>query len=262
MPLGFVDAFVFRLKFLFPQFLVAGFERAKIEIADPALRAMKDYAIAVSPGLTLMQPKPLVQSETHILACGLTDSVDGFEPLPFVADEIHDLAERFDSQTIVNQQFNLDNLEKQLQSKSITILHIASHGQFGGEADNSFILTHEGKLHLDKLAAMLKPRRYSDNPIELLTLSACQTAAGNDRAALGLAGVAIQAGARSALASLWFVNDQASSQLISEFYDKLLNASPLTKAHALRAAQLSIFNDSRYRHPCYWAPYIIIGNWE
>jgi CHAT domain-containing protein len=223
---------------------------------------IQDYAIAVSPGLTLIEPRPFDPQSSRVLACGITDSVEGFEPLPYVADELENLTERFEAQPVLDESFTLSGLEQRLADNDISILHIASHGNFGGESSNSFILTHQGKLYLNKLATLLKPRRYSENPIELLTLSACQTAAGNDRAALGLAGVAIQAGARSSLATLWFVNDQASSDLIKAFYTQLFSTPSPTKAHALRSAQLDTMRDPRYRHPCYWAPYVLIGNWK
>ena len=92
-------------------------------------------------------------------------------------------------------------------------------------------------------------------------LSACQTAAGDDGAALGLAGVAVKAGARSALASLWLINDESTAELISEFYRQLSGGS-VTKAAALRGAQLRLINDERYRHPTYWAPFLLIGDWR
>jgi CHAT domain-containing protein len=97
------------------------------------------------------------------------------------------------------------------------------------------------------------------NPVELLTLSACQTAVGDERAALGLAGVAIKAGARSALASLWFVNDESTSKLVTEFYQQLQNPT-LSKAQALQQAQKSLMEQG-YQHPLYWAPFLLIGNW-
>jgi len=95
----------------------------------------------------------------------------------------------------------------------------------------------------------------------MLVLSVCQIAAGDDRAALGLAGVAVKAGARSALATLWFVNDQSTSVLVKEVYNQLRQNPGLSKAKALQAAQVKLINDRRYRHPCYWSPYLIIGNW-
>ena len=96
--------------------------------------------------------------------------------------------------------------------------------------------------------------------MELLTLSACQTAAGDERAALGLAGIAVRAGARSALATLWNVSDQAASLLVVEFYQKL-NDPAVSKAEALQAAQIMLLKSGRYRHPFYWSPYLLIGNW-
>ena len=96
--------------------------------------------------------------------------------------------------------------------------------------------------------------------IELLTLSACDTAQGSERAALGLAGVAIQAGARSALGTLWSVNDVAVAELVGEFYGQL-HAQPVSKALALQRAQQKILRDPNHAHPYYWAPFLLIGNW-
>lgn len=96
--------------------------------------------------------------------------------------------------------------------------------------------------------------------MELLTLSACQTATGDDRAALGLAGLALKAGARSAVASLWFINDQASGALVMDFY-RALASGRLSKAKALQAAQRAMIADPLLGHPAYWAPFLLIGNW-
>ena len=113
---------------------------------------------------------------------------------------------------------------------------------------------------MDKLERFMGLSKYRDNPVELLTLSACQSAAGDDRAALGLAGIAVKAGARSALATLWFINDKASSLLIAEFYRQMKDPL-ISKAEALRRAQLGLISERRYRHPGYWAPFLLIGNW-
>jgi len=95
----------------------------------------------------------------------------------------------------------------------------------------------------------------------MLALSACQTAAGDDRAALGLAGIAVKAGARSAFATLWFVNDQASTALVGEFYRRLQGEAGQgrNKAQALQEAQKTLLQQEGYRHPCYWAP---INHWK
>jgi CHAT domain-containing protein len=91
-------------------------------------------------------------------------------------------------------------------------------------------------------------------------LSACETAMGDDQAALGLAGVAIKAGARSALATLWSINDRASSALVMEFYRQLGDSS-VSKAVALQRAQLKMLADSAYDHPAYWSPFLLLNNW-
>ena len=113
---------------------------------------------------------------------------------------------------------------------------------------------------MDRLSQIVGLSRFRDQPLELLSLSACQTAAGDDRAALGLAGIAIKAGARSALATLWFVNDEASSALVVEFYRQLKNSS-LSKAQALRQAQLTLMENPDFQHPIYWAPFLLLNNW-
>ena len=141
-----------------------------------------------------------------------------------------------------------------------SVVHIASHGQFDSDPHKSFVLTYDGRLNMDRLEQLIKFSRFRENPLELLTLSACRTAAGDERAALGLAGVAVKAGARSALATLWYINDQASTELIAEFYRQLGSASN-SKAKALQMAQQKLLSDARYRHPGYWSAFLMIGNW-
>ncbi|MDM8569483.1 CHAT domain-containing protein, partial [Thiotrichales bacterium HSG1] len=99
------------------------------------------------------------------------------------------------------------------------------------------LLTYDNKMTMDKLQNIIGLGRFRDKPLEMLTLSACKTAVGDDKAALGLAGVAIKAGARSAIATLWFVDDEGTSLAISDFYEELLNNSGLSKAKALQNAQ-------------------------
>ena len=89
-------------------------------------------------------------------------------------------------------------------------------------------------------------------------LSACQTAKGDDRAALGIAGVAIQSGARSTLATLWSVTDDEAADIMVDFYNNLINEK-VPKAEALRKAQANLLKTNR--HPYFWAPYVLIGNW-
>ena len=102
------------------------------------------------------------------------------------------------------------------------------------------------------------------NEIELLVLSACETASGDPRATLGLAGVAVQAGARSTLATLWAVADESTTQLVGEFYRQLQKSqtTKANKAQVLRQAQLSLIKDKKFNHPYFWSPFVLIGNWQ
>jgi CHAT domain-containing protein len=219
------------------------------------------YALAITPGLTLMDPKPIVRGEVRILSNGLAEAVDDFPALPYVPAELDQLDQLFVSRRLQDKDFVVANVEQELSSRAYSIVHIASHGKFDADPTKTFVLAYDQKLTLDGLERLIRPSRFRGDPIELLTLSACQTVAGDDRAALGLAGVAIRAGARSALATLWFVNDEASSLLVVEFYRQLQQDPKISKAKALQRAQQTLIKDRRYRHPCYWSPYLIIGNW-
>jgi CHAT domain-containing protein len=222
---------------------------------------IEKYAIATTPGLTLMEPKPLTLQKNNLIINGLSESVQGFAPLNYVPDEVKKLNALYGGPELMNAKFIQPNVDKEFASDTYSIVHIASHGHFDSDARKTFILTYDGKLSLDQLEQMIRPSQMRDQPVELLTLSACQTAAGDDRAALGLAGIAVKAGARSAFATLWFVNDEASSMLVGDFYTNLHNIPGISKAQALQKAQIKLLSDPRYGHPCYWAPYLIIGNW-
>jgi CHAT domain-containing protein len=222
---------------------------------------IQDFAVAVSPGLSLMEPRPIALGKAHLLLNGLSESVQGFPALKFVTGELESVEPLYSSEVLENQEFTLREFREKLTDEQYAIVHIASHGKFDHEVTNTFVLTYDKKLTLNDLESLIRPGQYRGQPVELLVLSACQTAAGDDRAALGLAGVAVKAGARSALATLWFVNDQSTSTLISEFYNQLRHEPAVSKARSLQLAQIKLLNDRRYRHPCYWSPYLIIGNW-
>jgi CHAT domain-containing protein len=221
---------------------------------------IQKYALALTPGLYLTDPRPLDRENIRFLAGGLTQSVQGFPALPYVADEVDTVRTLYQADQLLNQQFKTPLLEQELRETRYGILHIATHGKFSSDANDSFLLTFDGKLTMDALDRLIGLFRFRREPLELLTLSACQTGVGDDRAALGLAGVAVKAGARSALATLWFINDEASAALLSEFYRQLRDAT-LTKAEALRRAQVKLLKDRVFEHPAYWSPFLLLNNW-
>ncbi len=218
------------------------------------------YAVATTPGLNLTDPHPLNRETVRFLASGLTKAVQGFPALPYVADEMTAIRALYRGDQLMNDEFQSVRLERELREGRFGILHIATHGQFATDADETFLLTFDGKLTMNQLEQLVGLFRFRQDPLELLTLSACQTGIGDDQAALGLAGVAIKAGARSALATLWFINDEASAALVSEFYRQLRNPS-LSKAEALQQAQLNLLGDRVYQHPAYWSAFLLLNNW-
>ena len=222
---------------------------------------IQKYAIAVTPGLTLMQAKPLHEGHVDLIMNGISQGVQGFPPLDHVPEEVRNITAMYGGKSLMNSDFTNGSFSNEFKNTNYSIVHIASHGHFDSDSRKTFVLTFDNKLGLDDLEQLLRPSQIRDKPVELLTLSACETAAGDDRAALGLAGVAIKAGARSAFASLWCVNDEASSVLVSDFYAGLKSTPSITKAQALQHAQCKLIADPRYSHPCYWSPYLLIGNW-
>jgi len=221
---------------------------------------VEHFAVAITPSLNLTDPKPLAAQPMRAVLAGMSVESQGFSSLPFVEDELDQLGKSLGSAAFRNTDFSVSRLEKVLSQAPANLVHIASHGQFSSNPSDTFLLTFDGKLTIDRLREAISAGKLREEPLELLTLSACQTAAGDERSALGLAGVAIRAGARSALASLWFVNDESTSQLILAFYGQLAKAGT-TKAEAMRRAQLLLLKEERYAHPAYWAPFLIIGNW-
>lgn len=161
---------------------------------------------------------------------------------------------------MLNEDLQKDRFSKELKEKAYKVIHIASHGFFGGAPEQNFIMTYDSILNMNQLEALIRPKQFAESPVELVTLSACQTAEGDDRSPLGLSGVALKSGARSALGSLWPVSDHAAQELLPIFYHFLENDS-VSKAEALQKAQLMLMQDERFQHPYYWASFILIGNW-
>jgi CHAT domain-containing protein len=218
------------------------------------------FAVALTPGLTLTDPRPLNREKVRFLTTGLTNAVQGFPSLPYVVEEVETIRSLYSGNQLMNQDFRTRRLEQELRDGRYGILHIATHGKFSTSVNDSFLLTFDEKLTMSTLDRLIGLFRFREDPLELLTLSACQTGVGDDRAALGLAGVAIKAGARSAVATLWFINDEASATLVSEFYRQLRNPAQ-SKAQALQQAQQKLLADRVYEHPAYWSAFLLLNNW-
>jgi CHAT domain-containing protein len=227
---------------------------------------IENYAIALSPGLQLFAAKAFGEKRIEALTAGLTQPPQNYQQyaaLPEVKLELNAIEKAGISTTqLLDRTFTKEALGQQIQQFPFKIIHLATHGQFSSIAKDNFILTADGPINIIQLNNLLRDREQNiAEPIELLVLSACQTATGDDRATLGLAGVALKAGARSTLASLWQIDDRSTAILIGEFYRQLANAK-VTKAEALRRAQLLLLEKyPNYNHPSYWSAYVLVGNW-
>jgi len=219
------------------------------------------FAVVTSPGLGLTDARPVEWGNGQMLLAGLSDAVQGFTPLPAVPLELSAIKEKTRGVALLNQAYVQAELENKFSSAQFVAAHFATHGRFTGRPSENFLLTYDDKLDMQRLESLISHAGGPDRPLELLTLSACQTAQGDDRAVLGLAGLAVKAGARSAVATLWLVDDEAAATAMVGFYQQLLNNKGLSKAKALRRAQLALLDQDRFWHPAYWAPFLLIGNW-
>ncbi len=222
---------------------------------------IEQYSVALTPGLQLLAPRPLKQVQLKTIAAGLSKQHQGFSALNHVDSELQAIKNQVNSVVLLNENFTIDTLQKEIKFSDYPIVHIATHGQFSSSLEDTFLLAWDSRININKLDNILQTRTPSqEKAIELLVLSACETASGDKWAALGLAGMAVRAGARSTLATLWSVNDRATAELMSQFYQELAQ-KPIAKAEAVRQAQLTLLHSRWYKHPFYWAPYVLLGNW-
>ncbi|NJP10235.1 MAG: CHAT domain-containing protein [Leptolyngbyaceae cyanobacterium RU_5_1] len=221
-----------------------------------------DYAIAVNPGLQLLAAQSL-KRQPSVLAAGITkaeifekyqlEPLTGFDSERKSINQAGFVIQR----ALVDEAFNSETFTQELSTGSSNIVHLSTHGKFSSRKENTYILMENGKIPVDELGTIFQQRRISKDAIELLVLSACETATGDNRATLGLSGIALKTGVRSTLASLWTIPDDSTAIFMDSFY-KALKAGQ-TKAEAVQSAQLAIKQTS---NPNVWAAYILVGNWS
>ncbi len=238
---------------------------------------IENYAVAVTPGFQLLGPKRLEPQQLKALIAGLTPPEVGkvriagrnytFEPLQNVQAETQKIkAVLPNSITLVGNQFQPNILHQKLSQTAFPIVHFSTHGNFSANPQETFILTGaNGHMNLDELQELLRAGKQNRlDALELLVLSACETAKGDRHATLGMAGAAVRSGASSTLATLWAVDDASTADLMGQFYQNLkqvIEQRQGTKAAALRQAQLTLLHSDRYDNPYYWSPFILLGNW-
>ncbi len=240
------------------------------------------YSVALMPSLNLTDTRYRDIKNAEVLAMGAETFPDQ-KPLPAVPVELSTIAgQLWKGKSFLNDAFTLENLKVQRQRSPFGIVHLATHAEFlPGTPENSYIQLSNGKLRLNQLPQL----GWNNPPVDLLVLSACRTAVGDEQIELGFAGLAVQAGVKSAVASLWSVSDEATLGLMTQFYEQLKIAP--TKAEALRRAQLAMLKgqvrlesgklrsdlgdmplpsalaelpDKQLTHPYYWAAFTMVGN--
>jgi CHAT domain-containing protein len=255
---------------------------------------IEKYPIAMTQSLLITQSAQQTSfNKTNGFMGGISKSVLSYPALPNVQKELKGIQQNVGGNLLINEAFTVPNIKLQLSEKSYAFIHIASHGMFSGNVKDTYILTWDGKMSGDLLEQFVKMNQFSKTPLDLLSLSACSSAAGDDRASLGLAGIALKAGAKSAIASLWDIDDEATSEFFIRLYSVLKNNPGISKAKALQVVQVSMLkgeikpdnpqSESRglsmrgntpvvsplkkdsvniYKHPFFWAPFVLSGNWQ
>jgi CHAT domain-containing protein len=224
----------------------------------------KNYALALLPNSQLFNLYSQPLQNPKVLAGGVSEKQEniGEETRTFNQlniEEIYEIAKLLPSKLLINEQFTQQNLSKQLQTQEFPIVHIATHGNFSSNPEDTYLLAYKQLIKAKDFNNLLQ-NQINSNTIKLLVLSACKTAEGDHRAILGLAGLAVRAGADSTLSTLWQVNDNSTSQLMTQFYTELKKGG-VSKAEALHRAQKALLAQPEYQNPYHWAPYILVGNW-
>ncbi len=225
------------------------------------------YSIGQMPSLSLtnFNYQPIIES-SPILAMGASEfTARNLEPLPAVPAELENITQQWGGQIYLNQDFTWRNLKAHNQNRRFQILHLATHAFFDPNvAEDAYIQLWGDEALTLKSLRELKP--YQAPELELLILSACETAIGNQEAELGFAGAAVQAGVKSVLASLWQVSDDGTAVLMDQFYRQLAQNDVTIKAEALRRAQLALIasrdnpDTGDLSHPFYWSAFNLIGS--
>ncbi len=217
------------------------------------------YGVAVIPGLQILQPQHTSKKTIKVLIGALSQEIkiEGrkFGALPNVQEELNTIESLVPSQVLLNEKFTREALEERIQFSNFPVVHLATHGRFSPDAEDTFIVTENKLIDADDLSDLLK----SGSSIELLVLSASETALGDKQNPSGIAGISILSGVPSVLATLWKIEDETASYFMGQFYTGLEQG--LTKVEALRQAQLYMLQNSPYDQPIYWAGYVLIGNW-
>ena len=222
-------------------------------------------ALSVAPALAYSQPGTTLRNDqVSIVAAALAREVSlpaGYFPALAGTTSEAQIAAQNGRPGRLFSDFTRDQLVTSLKAGRVDVLHLATHASFNGRSDRSFIVASDGIVRLAELRDMVEQNRVRDDFLDLLVLSACETAVGDDQSSMGLAGAAVQAGALSAIASLWPVDDAGTAELMRHFYKAY--RSGRSRAQALREAQIAMIDSGAEKaDPFVWAAFTLVGAWR
>lgn len=239
-------------------------------LSNPATEKylVEEYATVVMPNPPLFESMSERSPSLKVLGGGIAKAVQvgelNFSPLD-VETELAAIEQTLPAtEVLLDSEFTYSQVEESLQEGNFSVVHLATHGQFSSDPQETYLLLHSAEA--PDTGMLLQAREMDDllqqgNPLDLLVLSACETASGDRRAPLGLAGVALQSGAKATVATLWQVRDDATVALMEQFYRELAQpGTPL--AIALQRARRSLLQTREYQNPFDWAPFVLVGDWQ
>ncbi|MBD0266609.1 MAG: CHAT domain-containing protein, partial [Tolypothrix sp. Co-bin9] len=108
---------------------------------------IEKYNVALTPGLELLNPRPIARTNLRIIAGGLTEASQNFPALPNVKVELDGIKSKVtNTRVLLNKQFTKNAIEDAVQSLSVPVVHLATHGQFSSKAEDTFILTYSDQV--------------------------------------------------------------------------------------------------------------------
>ena len=225
----------------------------------------KGYAVAIAPRLQMFTPSssdsPL---KVTVGGVGIPQVINEtkFPPIAKLREELEDIAQYVEvSDLLVDEAFTTENIRQQLQTGEFSAIHWKTHGVFSSDPQETYIVAYKEQIIARELNDLIGlGSQDGARPLELLVLSACETAQGDNRAVLGLAGIAARTGTRSVLSTLWIAQDTPNTEFMARFY-RVLTQSGVSKAEAVRQAQLALIQEYGYTTPYIWSNYVLIGNW-
>ncbi len=236
---------------------------------DDSSFLVNKYAVALVPSIQLLKTENSTPKNIKVLAAGLSakrEDLRFYNSIEGAVQEIRALNQIFKDPKptlLVENEFTKQKFQQQLELNSYNLVHLATHARFSSNLDNTIILTASVEpMRLNELeVALASPERNRTNPLWLFVLSACETAEGDNRAVLGIAGLSVKSGAQSTLATLWLADDRPTEAFMLKFYEVLLNED-VTKAEALRRAQQYLLENPSSIAPNSWAPFVLVGDWR